>query len=263
MPVLADLKDASGPTISASQITSYLLCSLKYKFHYIDKIPRPWKSIALAFGSAIHSALEAWQLSRLAGDEISEEEVRRTFMADWEAELSGDVRVKDDDEPAVLVERGQALIKLAMDTLRHDPPQAVELPFLVDLFVPDNGGVLPVKLRGVFDLLLAGDRLVEMKTAAKRYDQTTVDRNLQLSAYHYAYTELTGRSPEIHVVTLLKTKTPKVETFKTTRSPSHTAWFLHLVREIHAGISNNLFFPNPSWPCSDCEYAENCREWRG
>ena len=38
-------------TISVSQVTAYLACPLKYRFQYADKIPRPWKDAAMAFGS--------------------------------------------------------------------------------------------------------------------------------------------------------------------------------------------------------------------
>ena len=43
--------------LSSSQINLYLLCSLKYKFIYLDKLPKPFKSSGLMFGSAMHSAL--------------------------------------------------------------------------------------------------------------------------------------------------------------------------------------------------------------
>ena len=44
--------------LSKSQISLYMDCSLKYKFQYIDNLPKPFKPAGLAFGTSIHSALE-------------------------------------------------------------------------------------------------------------------------------------------------------------------------------------------------------------
>jgi putative RecB family exonuclease len=49
--------------ISHSQIFTYLQCSLKYYFHYVRQKPPERVSIALPFGSAIHSAIEMYYRS--------------------------------------------------------------------------------------------------------------------------------------------------------------------------------------------------------
>ena len=44
--------------ISVSQINLYRTCSLKYRFQYIDQLPRLVRAAGLVFGSAVHKALE-------------------------------------------------------------------------------------------------------------------------------------------------------------------------------------------------------------
>ena len=44
--------------ISNSQINTYLNCSLRYRFHYVENLPPERVSIGLAFGSSIHGAVE-------------------------------------------------------------------------------------------------------------------------------------------------------------------------------------------------------------
>ena len=59
-----------GPeAISISQINLYLTCSLKYRFQYIDRLPRLVQSAAMVFGSAAHtlSTLDADATRKLAG----------------------------------------------------------------------------------------------------------------------------------------------------------------------------------------------------
>ena len=111
-------------------------------------------------------------------------EVQNMFLVDWEAEKAGEVRFKDGDEESTLADKGVTLLKLAVEHLREEKPQAVELPFTVDLGNPDTGEVLVTKLRGVFDLLLPNDRVLGIKTMARKWDETTLQQNIQLAAYH-------------------------------------------------------------------------------
>ena len=49
--------------ISASQIFTYLGCSLKYRFMYVEQRPQEHLSVALPFGTAIHSGIEKYYRS--------------------------------------------------------------------------------------------------------------------------------------------------------------------------------------------------------
>jgi putative RecB family exonuclease len=46
--------------VSHSQIFTYLNCSLKYRFMYVEARPQERVSIALPFGSAVHASLERY-----------------------------------------------------------------------------------------------------------------------------------------------------------------------------------------------------------
>ena len=49
--------------VSHSQIFTYLACSLKYRFHYLEQRPFERISINLPFGSAIHKSIERYYRS--------------------------------------------------------------------------------------------------------------------------------------------------------------------------------------------------------
>lgn len=246
-------------TISPSQVTSYLMCPRLYRFRYVEKLPPEFRSSGLAFGSSIHSAIEAWQMSRLSGEEISEDEVIARFLTEWEAEKAGDLKLKDEEDPAVLVERGIELLRLFMRTMRDEPPAAAELAFEVPLHDPETGEDKGIVLRGVFDLVLSGDRVVEVKTAAKAWSEGDANRHLQLTAYSFAYEHMRGRVPTLEIVALIKTKQPKVQRLATKRTAEDHAWFLTLVREVAEGIESQVFPPNPGWACAGCEYGSRCK----
>ena len=59
--------------ISASQIFTYLGCSLKYMFQYVQKSKPQHLSIALPFGKAVHQAIEKYYQSVMQAWEVSKE----------------------------------------------------------------------------------------------------------------------------------------------------------------------------------------------
>ena len=77
---------ATPEAISVSQIMLYLSCSLKYRFQYIDRLPRLSKPSPLAFGSSVHAALEWLHKERKAGRQPTLDQLLRVFEADWYAQ---------------------------------------------------------------------------------------------------------------------------------------------------------------------------------
>lgn len=246
--------------ISASQITSYLLCPMKYRFRYIDGIPPAWKSSALAFGSAVHTALEWFHSELLAGNNPPAEEAARIFMADWTAAQEGVIRFKKAVEKETLPVMGQKLISLYIEHVGQMNIMAVEYPFEVGIIDPATGEVSDLKLRGYFDLLLEGHEIREIKTSATAYSQMKVDQLLQLDAYAYAYRELKDTDPSITVIDLVKTKTPKVIQLQAHRPAERDLWFCKLAHDVARGVDHEVFPANPGWMCLDCEYKQMCAE---
>jgi hypothetical protein len=113
----------SPRTISVSQVNAYLGCPLKYRFQYLDKIPRPWRVAAMAFGSSVHAAVEWFHRERLADRSTDLETVLKVFDADWYAQ---------NVEPLVFSERESALsprrapLRLYVESTNGTKPVAVE-----------------------------------------------------------------------------------------------------------------------------------------
>ncbi|MCD4653025.1 PD-(D/E)XK nuclease family protein [bacterium] len=51
------------PHLSYSQINTYIMCPLKYRFSYVEKIERDFTPAALPFGGAMHEVLAAYYIS--------------------------------------------------------------------------------------------------------------------------------------------------------------------------------------------------------
>lgn len=239
-------------TLSASKISTYLACPRKFKFRYVWKIQAQWKAAALAFGSAVHGALETFHEQRVADLTMSAEATSGLFKIDWAAEQLDDLKFKDDETADDLEVTGADLVR--QYALANQSLEVVAVESSFELLVAEG-----IVLRGVFDALLTGDRVRELKTAARNYDEGTLARHIQLSAYAWAYREIYDREPVLEVVAMLKLKHPRIAVHEVTRTEEDLEWFVQLVVEVARAIEAGVYPPNPSWACADCEYVRACR----
>lgn len=250
--------------LSVSQLNLYLQCSLKYRFQYVDRLPKPFKASALAFGSVIHSAIEWMHKERMQGREASLDQLLKIFETDWYTQtVETQIRYKDQETEEDLKRKAQAILTLYY-TDGPKAVQAAEIPFEVPLVNLETGETLPVPLKGFMDLIEPDGTVVELKTSARAVDIDTLELQLQLTAYHYAFQVLFQREPKgLKLITLTKTKTPKMTVAETGRSSKDHARLFYIAKEVLNAIKTGVFVPNPTFRCKDCEYFGVCQEWQG
>lgn len=246
--------------LSSSQINLYSQCSLKYKFQYVDQLPKPFKASGLVFGSAIHATLSWFHHELLAGRQPPLEQVNRVFEADWYGQtVESEIRYKENETATSLMLLGRGMLALYYQEPHHRV-EGTELPFTVPLIDPVTGESLGINLEGFIDLLEKPDTIVEFKTSIKVMD--IKDVTVQLSAYSYAYEFLHERLPKLFkVVSFLKTKRPRIHV-QETRKCDHQRFF-NLAKKVFEGIQAQIFFPRQSFMCAGCEYTEPCQAWEG
>jgi len=191
--------------------------------------------------------------------------VLRVFEGDWYAQVSsGNVEFDDDDAADRLLVKGKELLT----QFYHLPPAPVrdsELRFALPLINAATGEVLDVPIRGVIDLVEAEGAVVEFKAPQKAPPMAELPDNVQLTVYSYAYEKLFGMPPkEIRKVSLVRTKTPKIEVQVTGRDAKDYERLFHLGKEVLKGIRTGVFLPNRgNWMCASCEYQADCLAWAG
>lgn len=248
--------------ISVSQINQYLMCPLKYRFNYIDELPKPFKPVDLAFGSSIHAAIEWWHKNRTNGTRPEWQDVARIFEADLQAQAMETIRFKNGDSLESFLEKGKQVLAVYLKDYKGSGVRAVELPFRVPLIDLETGESLELPLDGYIDLVEVDDIVVELKTAAKVYDITTILQHLQLSAYAYAYGWLYKRKPRLRLDILTKGKTPALHSFEVNRDKESLVRFFHIAKGVLGAIRQGHFYPNEGWQCPNCEYLDVCQNWR-
>jgi putative RecB family exonuclease len=249
--------------LSASQLILYLQCSLKYRFQYLDKLVKPFKSAGLAFGSVIHSALDWFHRQKVNGNGATLEMLLKVFETDWFSQcVEADIRFKDKEMGTGLVVMGRQMLTQYFQTYKEMPVGA-EIPFSLPLTEPVTGEVLGPNLEGRLDLA-EKDAVVEFKTSAQTLNAQDLKDSLQLTCYGYAYRMLFHKEPRsFRVVDFVKTKTPKMVVLQATREEKDYRKLFYLAKEVLRGIDSGIFYPNPSFKCKDCEYEDPCQAWLG
>ncbi len=258
------MEERASRTVSISQIQTFLLCPLKYRFTYVDHLPKPWRAASLSFGSSIHAAIEWFHKERLAGRTPNPGQVLAVFEADWFAQNLEPLVFPEKESKEELTEKGRQMLSVYLEAAARAKPKAVEESFELDLADPKTGEILEgIRLRGRIDLVEEGETLVDLKTAARSPGNGGLERHLQLSTYALVYLLRHGRIPKLRLDVLLKTKVPKLERLSTSRSLEDLEWTARLIKRVTRAIEARSFYPNPSWLCSECEYFAHCQRWRG
>ncbi len=169
--------------LSYSQINTYLICPLKYKFHYIDQIEPPFVSSALVFGSCIHEAVGAFYQSCLEGDPLSPSQVHDVYRQSWESHSKEQqIRFFHNDAADTLTAKAKSMLEVFHESF--DPSAqiiGIEEPFELDM-----GKRIPPLVGWIDAVELAPDgtvSVIDLKTASKRYSDNSVHSNVQLTCY--------------------------------------------------------------------------------
>lgn len=249
-------------SVSASRLTTFHQCRLKFYFRYVLGLARP-KSAALHLGSAVHAVLKHWNLARWRGQQLVLRDLHGIFIGTWQHEQEENpVKWEDGAEE----EQKTTGFRLIETYIREGPIAPEEKPEAVEVSVEADLGHhgLP-HLVGIIDLVRAGGVIVDFKTSGKTPDRVQVAHlnDIQLSAYGVLYREVTGKTEsglELHH--LVKTKTPKVVVTKTPPINEVQEHRLYHVMESYVnGLQRADWVPSPGMQCASCEYFHACRAW--
>ena len=132
--------------LSVSQINLYSQCSLKYRFQYIDRLPRPFKAAGLAFGSPIPSAISWLHMEKTNGNGVTLARLYAIFEADWFSQtVEAEIRYKNGDDAGKLIMQGREILGLYFQSPVQNV-EATDVAFTVPLVHPENGHGLSVPL---------------------------------------------------------------------------------------------------------------------
>ena len=270
-----------GLHVSYSQISQYMICPLKFQFQYVQGLQPEFISSALPFGSAIHHTIALLYKQLQATDKApSKSETQDVFSDRWDWQRNSEhvaVKLKARESWETLKDMGAKMIAAYYDhaekvkMLIGENVVAVEIPLRGDLVQNHSD----MDFLGIIDLILRDPsnpnlfHIIDHKTAARRYDETKVAKDMQLTAYKWLVEKsgYLGDRDEYELslrwdVILKLKREPVVEPYSTTREDKDVRRFLRTTRVILRAIEQGVFYPNPSWACTDCGFKRLCEAWK-
>jgi len=244
------------PHWSYSAFQTYLTCPMRYYFRYIEHAEVERTSISLPFGRAFHAVLSE---RAIKGSEYNvEAKDDFTVFFRGETEASENLTYKPNEDFWFWNQRGYDMLEVAFAEWQDDyTVKSVAEAFSVE--VPG----LSKPLIGEFDLVVTdgGDEaVVDWKTSTSKWPAGKVDRDLQATAFCYAYNQVHGRTPLFRFDVFTKAKTPARHQFYTVRTQDDLSRFVNLANRIEAAVNTGVFVPVASCiNCSECPYSERCK----
>jgi len=244
-------------TVSASRLSLYLSCRLKFFFRYVLRMKKA-RTAALHLGSAVHSTLKASNKARWRQQPLTLKQLHDEFVKAWTDDSEGEVDWNGEEE----TEKSTAW-RLLETYIRQTPtmgkPDAVEVPVEADL----SAHGLPTVI-GILDLVQGGV-IVDYKTSGQMPNSERVAHTteIQTSIYSVLYRENTGkREAGIELHHLVKLKSPKlVITALPPMDEQRETRLFHLIEGYVEGLDRRDFLPSQGMQCSSCEFWNECRAW--
>jgi DNA helicase-2/ATP-dependent DNA helicase PcrA len=231
-----------GLMLSASDIETYRLCPLKYKFGRVFRIPQE-STIHQRFGIALHTVLEKFHRSQDAGRETLFE----LFESSWRRGGFG-----DSDDELQFRERGVEALERYWESVRDQEGEPVwfERSFSFQLG--------PHVIRGRVDRV---DRrpdgsyeVIDYKTGRSK-TAAELRSDVQLSIYQMGARESWGIETAAHSYYYVMT----AEKVPVAHSDEELDRVRATIEEIGAGISRQDFQPTPTQEiCSFCDFRIIC-----
>ena len=238
--------------LSVSQIETFKSCPLHYKLKYIYNLPTA-KTASISFGISIHNTLKDLYESVKERGDIKEKELLEIYKNNWIEEGFENKKHKQE-----FFKKGeQYLIGILNNNFnKHIVPDKLEEKFTIKLFKD-------LKIGGTIDRidLLDGGNLeiIDYKTGANIPSQKDVDKDLQLSVYAIAASEMYNLKPEQTKLSLYYLDNQ--EKISTTRTTEQLEKIKEEIYEYKKEIENSDFKCNNSYFCQQsCEFSMFCNK---
>jgi DNA helicase II / ATP-dependent DNA helicase PcrA len=234
------------PNLSASAVTTYKECPLRFKLEREWNLPRE-VSAALHYGSAMHGALRTFYDAMRFEREVSDEDLLEQFRS-----ALATASIADRYQYELYLRLGNEQLRQFLEVAREAPqPDVIETERWFELQIAGS------KVTGRVDRI---DRtgpdtvaIVDYKTG-KMQSQEDADESLQLSLYALAARDAWGMRAEHLVFHNLENNTPVF----TSRNDAQLEEAKLAVQDVSEGIKAGEFPAKPGFHCAFCPYRNLC-----
>lgn len=268
-------------TISASECSTWLGCSLRHRYKYRDRAEDETRGGALVLGSVVDTAVKAGVRLVRSGEATTDAiDSKHLVDAAWSAEEANTSTpilwgAKGRDA-ALGTAHGLVAAFFKDPAVRERIPHFVELDVKVEVPIldPVRGTDTGILLKGYIDAIeetkgtdgKSSTRVAEFKTSATKgaYDEAGLDQiPIQVVLYNYALRRLRGEvvASEVGYFVGIKTKTPEWTLPVVRVTPDAERRALLVVQHVARAIELGVAVPSPSWMCPTCPSLVRCSSW--
>ncbi|MFH0863576.1 MAG: ATP-dependent DNA helicase [Candidatus Gottesmanbacteria bacterium] len=238
--------------LTYSMIQTFKECPMHFKARYILGIPTPPTS-ALSFGSSLHAALRDFYRLRSTNQKSDEDFLMDLYQRNWINE-----GYKDKKHEQLTFAKGKKFLRSFLKEKENllAKPVAIEQPFkfrLGDLTVAGKVDRMDLQEDDTVEI-------IDYKTGANVSKQADVDKDLQLSIYALAATQVQdkpfGKTPQDIRLSLYYFETG--EKLKTTKTKEQLEQTKQELLDWQKKISASDFKCHLNDRCKNCEYNLLC-----
>lgn len=251
--------------LSVSSIQEFLSCPRRFRLRRVDRVKPSHRPVALAMGTALHEAFGFALFQHGSGEPVVVDSIHQKFrdslhhqIGDQEVPVLFDDGENEGDVADVGVKMLTALF--AIYPMPHDV-HAIEKRFAVELVDMESGEVLPVPFVGSVDAVTETNgrvQLLELKSAARRWDPDRLANDPQQTGYRIAMRAEGIVDPELQLAVVTKTKRVDVQLESLIRTQRDESELVDTALSVYRAVQAGVDHRQRSWACKSCPLAGPC-----
>ena len=239
---------------SYSQLQSYQLCPLQYKYQYLLRVPTT-PSAALSFGNTIHKTLQKFYQEFLQNKNIGAKEILEIYQQNWiplgYVSSSHEIRMKKE---------GETILKTYLEKFHKKSVVTIDLEKLFKIKLTND-----IYLTGKIDRVdrLANNQIeiIDYKTG-KKPEGKKLKKDWQLTIYALAATDKGLYKKKLDQVKLTFYYLQAMEKVSLTKTSEDLKSAKADIEKVIAQIRTNGFNPKVGRWCDFCPYKIICEAWQ-
>jgi CRISPR/Cas system-associated exonuclease Cas4 (RecB family) len=258
------IEERNPQHISVSELREFLSCPLRWWYKYRLGMWTNRTTAYFALGTSVHAGLQRWYEPITGGKRNGDltpvfDHYRKVWsiesaQVDWGAEKERDILSEGFN--------GEEMLRAAVLEGDDWTAKYVEHSMMSEIS-HSKLGKLPMKLKTNLDMLTTDLRVVEHKTAQRRWEKDRERGDIQATAYVNAVRQNYDHDPSVTFNIISNSaKGVNVDRRTTTRTQEDIDKMYIGARAFLDAIEKGAIYPNPTaFAHANCEFKELCDKW--
>jgi len=258
------IEERNPQHISVSELREFLSCPLRWWYKYRLGMWTNRTTAYFALGTSVHAGLQRWYEPITGGKRNGDltpvfDHYRKVWsiesaQVDWGAEKERDILSEGFS--------GEEMLRAAVLEGDDWTAKYVEHSMMSEIS-HSKLGKLPMKLKTNLDMLTTDLRVVEHKTAQRRWEKDRERGDIQATAYVNAVRQNYDHDPSVTFNIISNSaKGVNVDRRTTTRTQEDIDKMYIGARAFLDAIEKGAIYPNPTaFAHANCEFKELCDKW--